>query len=240
MAYAVPKYSFGFEIAGNLVVAVAAPVYIVLSTAMIFYGQFYALKNAMLVSMLSYIPYFFVYISVQNDIRMLLLFFYYLFAVLYAYIGSWFIFCRHGLKRKNCEYQAFAFLFAASFGIFNFLLPAFAFLQNNDANSNNNIDAMSFLGRVLDATFYLPIATASFIWLDKKEMYHINVEAEGTKYKESESSEKLNDNDSSILLGVTDSSTDDDDIGTSINNNNERNKRFKKQHTSKVKVDIKR
>ena len=91
-AYALPQYSYSIQTIGNLVVAIAAPVYIVLSTALIFNGQFLYFKNAMLIGTLIYIPYFLIYISVPNDTRILLLFSFYLVAATYAYIGTWFVF----------------------------------------------------------------------------------------------------------------------------------------------------
>ena len=46
-AYALPQYSYSIQTIGNLVVAIAAPVYIVLSTALIFNGQFLSKINVL-------------------------------------------------------------------------------------------------------------------------------------------------------------------------------------------------
>ena len=195
-AYALPQYSYSIQTIGNLVVAIAAPVYIVLSTALIFNGQFLYFKNAMLIGTLIYIPYFLIYISVPNDTRILLLFSFYLVAATYAYIGTWFVFHRHGYKSEKREYQAFFFVFASTIGMIDFLLPAFAFLFNKE-----KMKEFSFLGRVLDSIFYLPIVIACIVWLDTKDMYHINSNQDGAKYKE----------DSNILLDERNNNAADDE-----------------------------
>ena len=173
MAYLFPKYQAVLKTLGGLVVALAAPTYAVLSTALIFRGQILALKNSIFVSLVSYVPFVFVYISVPVSTRDVFLFIYYLVSASYAYIGTWVIFRRYAWKAKKSELQAYLLLFAGTFGIVNFLLPAVAFLQEK------NIEELSFIARVLDSIFYLPIAVSSMVWLDKKGEYHIS-HAEGT------------------------------------------------------------
>ena len=167
IAYLFPAYQVILSTLGGLVVALAAPVYVVLSSAMIFCGQFLALKNSIFVSVVSYVPFVLVYISLPVPSRNISLFIYYFLSATFAYIGTWIVFCRHGWKAEKPELQAYLLLFASTFGIINFLLPAFAFLQKE------NVEELSFIARILDSIFYLPIALFSMIWLDKKREYSI-------------------------------------------------------------------
>ena len=178
MAYLFPKYHAVLKLLGGLVVALAAPVYVVLSTALIFRGQFLAFKNSIFVSLVSYVPFVFVYISVSVSTRDIFLFIYYFISATYAYIGTWIVFRRYAWKAKNSELQAYLLLFAGTFGIVNFLLPAVAFLLKK------NIEEVSFIARDLDSIFYLPIAVSSMIWLDKKGGYRISHAEGATTYAE--------------------------------------------------------
>lgn len=168
IAYLFPVYQVILRTLGGLVVALAAPVYVVLSSAMIFRGQFLALKKSIFVSFVSYVPFVLVYISLPLPSRNISLFIYYFLSATFAYIGTWIVFCRHGWKAEKPELQAYLLLFASTFGIVNFLLPAFAFLQKE------NVEELSFIARILDSIFYLPIALFCMIWLDKKREYNIS------------------------------------------------------------------
>ena len=104
----------------------------------------------------------------------------------------------------------------------DFLLPAFAFLFNKE-----KMKEFSFLGRVLDSIFYLPIVIACIVWLDTKDMYHINSNQDGAKYKE----------DSNILLDERNNNAADDEDND--RNSLKKKKSNKNRKPSKVATKIK-